>query len=359
MTRHRDRVTGPVKLPIMKPQPFIFALLLFPLAAAAQSPIIGIYRRNLRQHRPHPSTTRRPHSLPAIGPRLALPSTPNCHNEACLRTIGHVFPHTTTWTLVKSGKAVAKVTATTPNSYNTYSEIGVQTIDNPASVAALEPRPAPGQPETIHTILATTLPTLSDPDNWRPSPCASRHPAHPPGLSQTLPPSRQLQRVRQTAIAVASLDYTDDDIYIDALYQSNKDWRLLHVTLGGNRCDGPPEPAFLDHWFVISPGGQVRHIGQSMDLAGAADFAHDGHSALLFSTSNGYRLFYDHFVGQVLATVTHINPRLIHENTTIKPQKNRGNAAAKRRRKIFSSNSTQKIAYQAPERSKPNKQKKI
>jgi hypothetical protein len=42
-----------------------------------------------------------------------------------------------------------------------------------------------------------------------------------------------------------------------------------------------------------------------MDLAGTADFAHDGHSALLFSTGDGYRLFYDHFVGQVLAAATH------------------------------------------------------
>jgi len=289
----------------MKPQTLIIALLLFPLAAAAQSPIIGIYEG---------TSAGTDHTQGQPGVRILFRQSgrdwrafdANCHNEACLRTIGHVFPHTTTWTLVKSGKAVAKVTATTPNSYNTYSEIGVQTIDNPAPVAALEPRPAPGQPETIHTILATTLSTLSDPDNWRPSPPVPLDIPHTRQAFRKLFPHPVNCNESGKRLSLSHpWTYPDDDIFIDALYQSNKNWRLLHVTLGGNRCDGPPEPAFLDHWFVISPGGQVRHIGQSMDLAGAADFAHDGHSALLFSTGNGYRLFYDHFVGQVLATVTH------------------------------------------------------
>jgi hypothetical protein len=102
--------------------------------------------------------------------------------------------------------------------------------------------------------------------------------------------------------------YTDDDLHVDAAYQSNKNWRLLQVTLNGYRCDGPPEAAFLDQWFAISPGGRVHHIGQFMQLSGAADFARDGHSALLFSIAGnigGYRLFYDDFNRQAQATVVH------------------------------------------------------
>jgi hypothetical protein len=228
-----------------------------------------------------------------------------CNNEACLKTVTHVFPHTTTWTLVQSGKVIAKVTADTPLAYRFYSEIGVQAIANPAAVANLEPRR--DQP---HTILATTLSTLTDPDNWKPFPPVPLDFAHTQQAFRKLFPhpincdasGQQLPRSRPWT-------YADGDIHLNASYQSSKNWRLVEVTLSGYRCDGPPDAAFLDQWFAISPIGEVRHIGRLMHLAGAADFAHDGHSALLFSNEGendgGYKLFYENFSRQVQAKVTH------------------------------------------------------
>jgi hypothetical protein len=279
-------------------------LLFLTLASAAQSPLIGIYEG---------ASSGTGDNLGQPGVRVLFRQSGHewrsfhaiCHDESCLQTIGHSFPHTTTWTLVKSGQPLAKVTATTPPTYRFYSEIGVQAIDNPASVANLEPRPNPNQPNPLHTIVATTLPTLTDPDNWRPFPPV------PFDLTHTQQAFRKLflhpVNCDTSGKQLPRFTYTDSDLHFDAAYQSNKNWRLLHVTLNGYRCDGPPEAAFLDQWFAISPGGEVQHIGHLMQLAGAADFARDGHSALLFSipgNNGGYRLFYDNFTRTAQATVT-------------------------------------------------------
>jgi hypothetical protein len=288
----------------MKPRSFALALLFFTLTSAAQSPLIGIYEG---------ASSGAGDDQGQPGVRVLFRQSGHgwrsfnaiCQNEACLQTIGHLFPHTTTWNLVQSGKPIAKVTATTPHIYHSYSEIGVQAIDNPASVSNLEPRTNPNNPAT-HTILATTLPTLTDPDNWR------HFPPVPFDLTQTQQAFRKLfphpANCDDSGRQLPRFEYTDNDIHFDAGYQSNKNWRLLQVTLSGYRCDGPPETAFLDQWFVISPTGEVRHIGHLMQLSGAADFGHTGHSALLFSipdNTGGYRLFYDDFNHTAQATVTH------------------------------------------------------
>ena len=280
-------------------------LLLTTASSVAQSPLIGVYEG---------ASSGAGDTLGQPGVRVLFRRSghdwrsfnADCANETCLKTIGHLFPHTTNWTLVQSGKPVAKVTATTPNTYRFYSEIGVQAIDNPGSVAGLEPRRNPNRPEITHTILATTFPTLTDPDNWRPFPPVPFDITRTRQAFRKLFPhpvncdvsGKQLPRTRPWT-------YTDDDIHVDALYQSNKNWRLLQVTLTGYRCDGPPEPAFLDQWFAISPIGDLSHIGHLMRLAGAADFAHNGQSALLFSTGTGYRLFYDNFKRQAQTTIAH------------------------------------------------------
>jgi hypothetical protein len=291
----------------MKPRVLILILplLLITLAASAQSPLIGIFEG---------ASSGAGDNMGKPGVRVLFKQSGRdwrsfnaaCHDEACLKTIGHLFPHTTNWTLVQSGKPVAKVTATTPNTYRFYSEIGVQAIDNPGSVAALEPRSNPREPETTHTILATTFPTLTDPDNWRPfAPVPFDITRTRQAFRKLFPRPINCDASGKQNPRARPWTYTDDDIYVDALYQSNKNWRLLQVTLSGYRCDGPPESAFLDQWFAISPIGDLSHIGQLMRLAGAADFAHDRQSALLFSTGNGYRLFYDNFKRQTQTTVVH------------------------------------------------------
>jgi hypothetical protein len=234
-----------------------------------------------------------------------------CHDEPCLKTITHLFPSTTAWTLVQSGKPIAKVTAETPAAFHFYSEIGVQAITNPSSVASLEPHPTPGQPDPAHTILATTLPTLTDPDGWHLSPAPSLDLAHAREAFRKLfpHPKNCTQTTTNSPAKYHSATYKDTDIQLDTALLSNKNWRVLQLTLSGYLCDGPPDAAYLDQWFAISPTGEVRHLGHAMSFAGAADFAHNGHSALLFSNhqdnDSGYTLFYDNFIQHTQTTVTH------------------------------------------------------
>lgn len=293
----------------MKPRVLllILPLLLITLAASAQSPLIGIYEG---------ASSGAGDNMGKPGVRVLFKQSGRdwrsfnaiCHDEACLKTIGHLFPHATVWNLVQSGETIAKVTATTPPTYRFYSEIGVQAIDTPASVTNLEPRPNSSQPEPARTTLATTLPTLTDPDNWKPFPPVPFDLTYTKQVFRKLFPHPINCDASGKQPRSRPWTYTDGDIHFDATYQSNKNWRLLRVTLNGNRCDGPPDAAFLNQWFAISPTGQIRHIGRLMQLSGAADFARDGHSALLFSiagNTGGYRLFYDNFTRQAQATVAH------------------------------------------------------
>jgi hypothetical protein len=228
-----------------------------------------------------------------------------CHDEACLKTIPHLFPSITTWTLVKDHKPIAKVTATIPAAFHFYSEIGVQAINSPGGIANLEPR-STNQPTAPHTILATTLPTLNDPDRWRPAAFFALD------LTRVQLAFRRLYPHPQNCSAGGHhpWTYTDADIKPEASYISDTNWRLFQVTLGGYLCDGPPPAAFVNQWFAIPPtGDEVIHIGHLMHFAGAADFAHEGHSELLFEiegdNTGGYRLFYDHFAHQAHATITY------------------------------------------------------
>jgi len=294
----------------MKLRALIFPLLLATLTASAQT-LIGIYEG---------ASSGAGDNQGQPGVRVLFKQSgrdwrsfhATCDNEACLKTVTNLFPHTTTWNLVQSGKLLAEVTADTPFVYRFYSEIGVQAIANPAAVVNLEPRPNPNQnPDQTHTILATTLPTLTDPDEWQPgapSPLDLTHVRqafhklypHPKNCTQTTSTSPSNYH---------DSTYADTQIAANAIYRSNKNWRLIQVTLGGYHCDGPPDAAFLDQWFAVSPMGEVRYIGRFMNLAGAADFAHDGHSALLFSSQGGndggYTLFYENFTRQAKAKVTY------------------------------------------------------
>jgi hypothetical protein len=282
------------------------AVLLTPLSAIAQRPLIGIFEA---------ASAGKGDGLGQPGVRVLFYQSghlwrsynANCKDEACLRTVTHLFPITTTWTLVRSGKPIAKVTADTPQAYHFYSEIGVQAITNPGNVANLEPKIT--QPDPTHTILATTLPTLTDPDNWQPS---ATFPLDLSRLQQAFRksfPHPSNCSANQQPPRPQPWNYADTDVTLNAMYLSNKGWRLAQLTLGGYLCDGPPDAAFVDQWFVISPTGEIRHIGRLMHLAGAADFAHNGHSELLFQNQGdndgGYKLFYDNFTQHSQATVTH------------------------------------------------------
>ncbi|NYF88773.1 hypothetical protein RBB79_04480 [Tunturiibacter empetritectus] len=292
----------------------LLTLFLAPLAEAQRTSLIGIFEY---------TSSGRGDNLGAPGVRVLFHQSgrlwrsynATCqnemHDESCLKTIVHVFPSVTTWTLVKQGKPVAKVAATTPAAYHFYSEIGVQAITNPAAVLNLEPRPTPDRPDPPHTVLATTLPTLKDPDNWQP---ASPFPLDVTHVRQAFHklyphPKNCTQTTSNSPSNYHDSTITDDQIASGSSYVSNKNWRILELTLNGYRCDGPPDDAWVNHWFAISPMGEVHHLGRLMHLAGTADFANEGRSEILFQVEGGneagYKLFYDNFTHQAQATVTY------------------------------------------------------
>ena len=294
----------------MKPRALtLLTLLLFPITTLAQrGPLIGIFEA---------ASSGNGDNQGQPGVRVLFYQSgqqwrsynATCHDEACLKTITHLFPSVTTWTLIKDHKPLAKVTATTPAAFHFYSEIGVQAITNPGGIAKLETRSNPSQPSPPHTILATTLSTLSDPDNWRTSAFFPLDLTHVQQAFRKLYPHPQNCAATGQAPGYHPWTYTDADIKPDASYISDKNWRLFQVTLGPYLCDGPPDASFLDQWFAISPTGEVTHIGRLMHFAGAADFAHEGRSQLLFEiegdNTGGYRLFYDNFAHQAHAAVTY------------------------------------------------------
>ena len=293
----------------MKPRAFAL-LLLLPLAASAQRPLIGIFESNALgdgNNQSEPGVR----VLFYQSGRTWRSYNASCQDEACLKTITHTFPPTTAWNLIKDGKPIATVTAETPAAYHFYSEIGVQAITNPASVANLEPRPTRDQPEQTHIILATTFSTLHDPDNWQPvavfpldlthvREAFDRLYPHPKNCTQNTANSPSNYHTSTTA---------DHHLAPGASYVSSKNWRILQVTLQGYLCDGPPDDAWVDHWFAIAPTGGVHHLGRLMHFSGAADFAHEGHSQLLFQieggNQSGYTLFSDNFTHHVHAQVTY------------------------------------------------------
>jgi hypothetical protein len=293
----------------MKPRALAL-LLLLPLAASAQRPLVGIFESNALGD----GNTQ---SQPGVrvlfyqSGRTWRSYNATCPDEACLKTIVHVFPLTTSWTLIKNGKPIAKVSAETPATYHFYSEIGVQAIPNPASVANLEPRPTRGQPDQTHTILATTFSTLPDPDNWQPVAVFPLDLGHVREAFHRLYPHPKNCTQNTTNSPSNYHDSTTSDHHLEpgASYVSNKNWRILQVTLNGYSCDGPPDDAWVDHWFAIAPTGEVHHLGRLMHLAGAGDFAHEGHSQLLFQieggNQSGYTLFSDNFTHQVHAPITY------------------------------------------------------
>jgi hypothetical protein len=94
-------------------------------------------------------------------------------------------------------------------------------------------------------------------------------------------------------------EYTDKSIRIVKVYSSENHWLLAQLRLETYRCDGPPDDAFIDQWFVISPGNSVKFLDQGMTLVDAGDYDADGKSELVFSIDQdnrgGYQLFYRDF----------------------------------------------------------------
>ncbi len=81
--------------------------------------------------------------------------------------------------------------------------------------------------------------------------------------------------------------YDVGEIRVVGAYQDGSGRKVIGLVLNAslNTCDGPPDDAWLPHWFSVS--ADTAFIGRELELVEVADFDGNGKSELLF-WSSGY-----------------------------------------------------------------------
>jgi hypothetical protein len=101
----------------------------------------------------------------------------------------------------------------------------------------------------------------------------------------------------------APYNYTAKDLIIYQGYQNITGQKLISVGLDSRlyRCDGPMDPTWTPHWFLIKD--DIYYIGDHMSVIDAGDYDNDGKSEMIFWHSgydeDGYTLFYKDFRNRV------------------------------------------------------------
>ncbi len=104
---------------------------------------------------------------------------------------------------------------------------------------------------------------------------------------------------RPGADTPVAFPYGSKDLLFSRSYQDRNGRKLVAVGLDPrlDSCNGPNEPAWATHWFLLHDG--VRYLGAGLSLVDAGDYDGDGVSELLFwysgYNSDGYVLLYDRF----------------------------------------------------------------
>jgi hypothetical protein len=146
---------------------------------------------------------------------------------------------------------------------------------------------------THRPLVVVSRPNFKDPDVWKPQPSTradrdrvfAAFQAHA-GKVMTCPTDPEKW---------VPLRYSANDLVVRRHYKDSHGRHLIGVKLNSrlNTCDGPPDVAWWETWFLVS--NRVVHLGQGLSLVDAGDYDDDGHSELLFWYSgynnDGYVLF--------------------------------------------------------------------
>lgn len=229
----------------------------------------------------------------------AFPS--KCSDQSCLKIVSEQYPSKVAWTIAFDGRKLGKVTAQTPKEFKFYSHIGLQEVTG-GSVPTIGKRSAEysgfTDAQVYRPLVANSQPYFMDPESWKPSRLSTdvirllreEFRKKFPTVENCTNPDEN--------IAKAWL-YRNEDIKILKAYSSKNSWSVVRLQLAEYRCDGPADDAFIDQWFVVSPGRKVAFLDAGMWLVDAGDYDGDGNSELLFSIDRynrgGYELFYEDF----------------------------------------------------------------
>jgi hypothetical protein len=224
-------------------------------------------------------------------------STPKCLNELPSR-----YPRAVAWTVTFDGRIIGHLSARTRKAFNSYSDAGLQDIvmAGPAPTIGKKSEKYGGfaGAAVYRPLVATSESFSGDPEGWKRSQL-------PQGVTSSV---RQAFRTKFPHVTncknpdeniARPWKYRDEDVALTSVYGSRDGWFLVQTTLQPYRCDGPPDDAFVDQWFVIAPDEEIRWLGKTMWLVDAGDYGNDGKSELVFSIDGydlgGYELYYDDF----------------------------------------------------------------
>jgi hypothetical protein len=201
--------------------------------------------------------------------------------------------HGPTWTVAFSGRSLGQVTGTAHiTSHGAIPTVGKRSTEFGGFLGSAVFRP----------LIANSQPYFKDPDGWKPS-----HPSAEVAASLRVQFRKRFPNASNCTTEGSDAkpwSYRDADIRLAKAYLSTRRWSMVQLRLDRYRCEGPIEDAFDGQWFVLSPGGDAKFIGQGTWLVDSGDYDNDGKSEVVFAidryNEGGYELFYDDFKGHAV-----------------------------------------------------------
>lgn len=224
----------------------------------------------------------------------------DCPDQDCLKQAAASFPRAVTWTVTYNGRNLGVVDAETPDAFDAYSDIGLQTIAAGARAPTVGERSsdyAGFLDQAVYRPLVTVSnPESRDPDGWTQTVVSE----------PVVAVLRQAFRARFPSVENCATPeentprrwaYFEGDIHVGDAHASNTRWTLATLSLSDYRCDGPPDGPYVDQLFSVDPAGHVALIGDEMRYLDAGDYDGDGRSEVVVSIARynrgGYALFFD------------------------------------------------------------------
>ena len=209
----------------------------------------------------------------------------------------------TRFTLAFDGRSLGTVDTREPGIHNEYywfSRDPLLDVGSHASLPRITNRlhrfdgwcSAPG----VRPIVAVSSGHYEDPESWKP------FTPPPDAAAALLEQFRAIVGVvyncQHTTARDIPFHYTARDLVVQSAYRNNEGREIVALALRSSleACDAYGyDPQYRNHWFIMD--SVPKHLGDGLDLLDAGDYDGDGHSELIFWTTDedldGYVLLYD------------------------------------------------------------------
>lgn len=218
------------------------------------------------------------------------------------------YPQKVEWTVAFDGRDFGKLESEDDPDSAAYAQFFAR--DKVHKPNAKYKIPEVGKPTTafsgwldeayLRPLVVVSAKNYKDPQKWKPfKPSQSE-------ISRIIPLYREaagkVMRCQEGSDKMIPFDYTDADLNAFKSYRAVTGEFLISIGFRPEqmKCGGGPagNPEW-QHWFYLSAGNEVTHIGDRMRLVDAGDYDNDGSSEVMFWTElynrDGYILFFDGF----------------------------------------------------------------